>query len=187
MLSYSAVGREIGISKQAVHKAVKQGMPVTSIEAVKAWRAKNIDPGRQSIDSEALLPGPSDVADDLPASADDSGLRHARIRHVTANAQIAELELETRKRDLLSLRNKVLPTVQDLVFKICSQLDNLPHRAAPELSACVDAWECEKVLKLHADSIRQVVRSDLQRAIKALESEAEEPDDEEDDDDAEVG
>ena len=48
------IGRELGLSKAAVSKLKAQGMPCTSADAARRWRAANLVPSRIRPD-----PGPS--------------------------------------------------------------------------------------------------------------------------------
>jgi hypothetical protein len=41
------IGRALSLSRQAVSRAAKEGMPVHSIEAAHAWRRQNLDPARR--------------------------------------------------------------------------------------------------------------------------------------------
>ncbi len=45
-LSQAAIGRALGISPASMTKCKHLGMPVHSVEAARAWRAANLDPGR---------------------------------------------------------------------------------------------------------------------------------------------
>lgn len=45
-LTVVTLARALGISRQAVYKLVRAGMPLDSIEAAQAWRKANLDPAR---------------------------------------------------------------------------------------------------------------------------------------------
>lgn len=51
-LSVVALAKQLGISRQAVYKLHRAGMPLGSLEAARAWRATNLDPSR-SIENPA--------------------------------------------------------------------------------------------------------------------------------------
>lgn len=52
--SQTDIARELGVSKAAVSKLKAQGMPCTSADAARRWRAEHLAPGRIRAD-----PGPS--------------------------------------------------------------------------------------------------------------------------------
>jgi hypothetical protein len=168
-LTYADIGRALGgISRQAVHKLVKRGMPTASIEAARQWHLANVDPFRQAIDAPqpagaaaGASPTPAaapEQAGSEPTAPEDVSLRQARTRQANAAAELAELELQERRGDLISLRGAVLPAIEDLVLRIGSELENLPARAAPQLLGAKDAWHAEQILKAEATQIRERVR-----------------------------
>ena len=84
---------EIGISRTAVHRYAKQGMPVDSIEAAQGWRSANV---RARINT--------DMAFTLDSLHDRRQLSEARIMRTAFEAQLSKLRCE-QKRD--SLINRV--------------------------------------------------------------------------------
>lgn len=168
-LTYADIGRALGgISRQAVHKLAKRGMPTESIEAARRWHVENVDPFRQAIDAPQPAPAPAPSAAAAPVSADpagsddaapeDNGLRLARTRQANAAAELAELELQERRGDLISLRGVVLPLVEDLVLKLGAELENLPARAAPQVLGAKDVWHAEQLLKAEVTQVRERIR-----------------------------
>ena len=74
-MTQSALAKELGITKQAVQKLAKRGMPTTSPELARAWRARNtrsqVSPPRPPT-PESIL----DSLDDAEAGAEDAdGIR----------------------------------------------------------------------------------------------------------------
>ena len=43
-LTQAGIARELGLTRARVCQMVKMGMPVSTIEAARAWRAANLDP-----------------------------------------------------------------------------------------------------------------------------------------------
>ena len=87
-MTQSALAKELGITKQAVQKLAKRGMPTTSPELARAWRARNtrsqVSPPRPPT-PESIL----DSLDDAEAGAEDAhGIRDnlallARLREAS--------------------------------------------------------------------------------------------------------
>lgn len=152
-LTYADIGRALGgISRQAVHKLAKRGMPTESLEAARRWHVENVDPFRQAIDA------PVEPAGGDAAAPEDNGLRLARTRQANAAAELAELELQERRGDLISLRAVVLPLVEDLALKLGAELENLPARAAPQVLGAKDVWHAEQLLKAEVTQVRERIR-----------------------------
>lgn len=53
-LSGGDLGRRWGITRQAVHKYVKAGMPLTSYEEADAWRAENLESTGRGITNKSI-------------------------------------------------------------------------------------------------------------------------------------
>lgn len=89
-MTQAALARELGISKQAVQKLARRGMPLTSPELARAWRARNT----RSLVSPPRPPTPESIMETLDdeeggGAQDADGIRDnlallARLREAAA-------------------------------------------------------------------------------------------------------
>jgi hypothetical protein len=89
-LTQAKLSRLWGVSIVAVHKLVKRGMPLDSIEAAESWRDKNTDPTKIKGGKA------SDKANPLPDTPEATEKKAARIRQAAtveeAERYLAEVE-----------------------------------------------------------------------------------------------
>ena len=105
-LTKTALATALGISRQAVHRYQKQGMPCNTIEAAKAWRDANVQPRINATEAATM-----DAPTASPKGKAESAARHrrgegagsdrlywlSRGRRETAEAAISEMrEAELR-------------------------------------------------------------------------------------------
>lgn len=95
-LSLSTLGEALGLSKGQVSKLAARGMPVDSVEAARAWRAKSLHP--------SWVP----AARGDEAGADGAGPADfwaSKARKEAAQAELAELDLWTRRGRLVEVED----------------------------------------------------------------------------------
>lgn len=108
-LTLAQLGQALGVTKQAVSKLAKQGMPVTSVEAARTWRAQHLDAGRtkdarMAIDAPAPPPAPPDAEqDDAPAPSDTAEYREHRARRERIRAEREQVELDRLRGSLVDV------------------------------------------------------------------------------------
>jgi phage terminase Nu1 subunit (DNA packaging protein) len=116
-----------GISERRVQQLVKGGVPrerrgkfdfITSVK----WYARYL---RGTLERNAVPTGSGD-------SKGYVGEREARIREITATADLKELELAEKRRELVAIRD-VERVLADLVLTTKGQIRAIPPRLAPDL------------------------------------------------------
>ena len=166
-LSYSQLGELLGISKQAVGKAVKAGMPVDSFEAAEAWRSANLDVSRtKSARVDMSARRPSDVAssggadDDEPQATDDAAYKKARTEREQIRRDREALQLEQErgqlvdKQEVARLRYTEFRALRDSLGHIGARTkDALSVEADPLKCEQIVTNELERVLSIFADQI----------------------------------
>ncbi len=158
-LSYSQLGELLGISKQAVGKAVKAGMPVDSVEAAEAWRLANLDVSRTKtarVDVSAP-PGRSDDADgaddDAPQSSDDAAYKRARTEREQIRRDREALQLEQERGNLVDKQE--VARLRFTEFRaLRDALGHIGARTKDALSVETDPLRCE-----------QIVTAEIERAL----------------------
>lgn len=161
-LSYSQLGVLLGISKQAVGKAVKAGMPVHSLEAADEWRRANLDVSRTKaarVDVSATAsPGrdgyeAGDDDDDGPQASDDLAYKRARTEReqIRRDRDLLQLERErgnlVDKQEVARLRFTEFRSLRDA-------LGHIGARTKDALSVESDPLKCE-----------QIVTAEIERAL----------------------
>lgn len=158
MISQSALGRALDLSKQSISKLKKQGMPVDSIEAAQAWRE-----ARQNV--AARKPSPVQVTTPMPAldrrppaaalppldpvdwgNEPDEDRDRARTRREIADANKAEMEEAKMRREQIrvqAVENMLatdFATTRDALLQI-------PARLAPLMAADSDPVSIQNLLE----------------------------------------
>lgn len=114
----AALARVLGLSKAAVSRAKKRGMPTDSVEAARAWRDQNLNPAlRKDVNTYGK------AASGYAGSTVDP---RARIERVRALMELADGAIGT-------------PTFEGLRGPLCQAMRDVPadHRASVLLSAKV--------------------------------------------------
>lgn len=114
----AALARVLGLSKAAVSRAKKRGMPTDCADAARAWRDKNLNPAlRKDVNTY------SKAASGYAGSVVDP---RARIERVRALMELADAAIDTR-------------TFEALREPLCQAMRDVPadHRASVLLSAKV--------------------------------------------------
>lgn len=167
MISQSELGRQVGLSKQAISKLKHQGMPVDSVEAAQAWReARQNLAARKPVPSRVATrrpPPPAGLQPSHPGGglgggdglADlDEGRDSARTRREIAEANMAEIDEARLRRELIRVQ-----VVQDqLALDYATTREGLlqiPARMGPLLAAESDPAAVQRLL--HAE-IHQVLQ-----------------------------
>ncbi|MDZ4397977.1 hypothetical protein [Hydrogenophaga sp.] len=134
----------LGITKQAVSKLKKQGMPVTSLHAAQAWRAENLNAAR----SEAML-----------RSASREPLAAALLRKMIAEAGLAELRCDRLAASLISV-SAVQQALRADYQQLAAGADALVKALAPRLCVMTDAAEIHATLDI---AIREYLQRECAR------------------------
>lgn len=157
-LSYSQIGAALGISKQAVARQAAKGMPISSVDAARAWRDANLDPARakdarltmQSAPPRA--PPPPPAGEDEPRPDDSLGYKLDRARRERTNADLAELEL-ARLRGHLVDRDEVARLRYTEFRALRDALGNIPQRVKDQVAAELDPLRCEDLIALELEAV----------------------------------
>lgn len=129
------LARALGIDKALVTRYKARGMPVDSIDAALAWKAKNV----RARAGSAADGSPGDAR----ATQDDYNA--SRARREAADAQRAEVELQRLLGQLIELE----PAVTAAFTAFRSLRDSgmvLGRKLAPRVSAMSDAREIQLVI-----------------------------------------
>jgi phage terminase Nu1 subunit (DNA packaging protein) len=196
MMSQSALGRALGLSKQAISKLKGQGMPVDSVEAAQAWREarQNVAqrkpaPAGVAVSSAAVaaaggLPAGQVRVNGLPVfgvspammagmpppgdmpELADEDRDAARTRREIAEANLAEMREAESKGDLIRVA-VVKTTLATSYSTIRENLLQIPARLAPLLAAEGDAGLVQGML--HEEIHRALVElaSAPERLVRA--------------------
>lgn len=159
-LSYSQLGELLGISKQAVGKAVKAGMPVDSIEAAEAWRRDNLDVSRTktarvdvSASASSAAVGRDGGDDDAPQATDDAAYKKARTEREQIRRDREALELERERGNLVDKQE--VARLRFTEFRaLRDALGHIGARTKDALSVATDPLQCE-----------QIVTDEIERAL----------------------
>lgn len=172
-LSQSQLAKELGVSQQAVAKAVKRGMPLDSVEAAMEWRRMNQSARRGRVSQPAATPAaaePAELPDELAVT---DRLRRLAVQDFENAGSIqeraaasrtvrdAEEAHETRKRDMvkseqeaqtLMHRDQVQAVIAEEAGKLRALLEAMPaalaqaaNPADPELARDTVADYLEQV------------------------------------------
>lgn len=143
-MNQTALAEALGITRQAVSKLKRQGMPVTSLRAAQAWRAENLDAAR----SAAMLR----LADREPLAA-------ALLRKMIAEAGLAELRCERQAAALISVK-AVQHALRADYQRLVAGADALVKMLAPRLSSMTDPAEIHVELDI---AIREYLQRECAR------------------------
>ena len=131
----------LGISKATCSEAVKRGMPVDSLEAAQAWRARHLDPARrkQAKDTPEALP---------PIEPPLESFDEAKTRDKIAEADMREMAAAKRRGELIEVAAVVNVLAHDFATTRDALLQ-LPSRLAAMLAAERDPAAVQNLL--HAE------------------------------------
>ncbi|MBC9071833.1 hypothetical protein IAI53_07615 [Thauera sp. CAU 1555] len=124
-MTLTELGNALGISKGQVSKLADRGMPTDSVEAARAWRAKNLHP---SWSEEARAAGEGAAA----GAGNSSAFWAAKTRKEAAQAELAEIELAREKRALCEIE-KVHRALYAAHRVLRDQLLSVPNRLAAQV------------------------------------------------------
>lgn len=197
----------LGVTKSQVGRDKQAGMPMSSVEAARAWRLADKDPSRTvdgRIDrpqasaphnpaAEAGMPaGPGGDSTTPPGSPEDdqvdentSAYRVDRARNERIRADRAEIELRQLRGELVAVRE--VEQMQFTAGRITrDRVEMVPARAAAELHALVLSLVPEEhrpaiaaQLQMHVVERRlaDLLREALNDAVKAIEDARRDDDD----------
>lgn len=195
-LSIRKMAELLGVAKSQVQRDAKRGMPMTSVEAARAWRLADKDPSR-TVDGRIDRPqtsvpdaypraeagmaaGPDEPpsssgsgAEDDQADENTTAYRADRARNERIRADRAELELQQLRGLLVSLRE--VEQMQFTAGRITrDRMEMLPIRHGAELHAAVLAgMTSDDFSRRLGDHIRQA----LTEAAQAIEDSRRDDDD----------
>ena len=159
-VSYSQIGSALGISKQAVGKLVKQGMPTDSISAARAWRVANLDVSRIKDSRQGGAPAAGVMDEGEPVEAEQGGAlsdayRSARTEREQIRRDRERLELQ-REQGLVvdAAEGARLRFTEFRVLRDC--LINIGPRVAPMVAAETDSIKCERI---YSDALNEALKA----------------------------
>ena len=150
-LSQAAIGRAMNLSRAAITKLKKQGMPVDSVASALAWRL-----ARQNV--AARKPVPAEIKHmapqvSVPAArsgpvipANDESHDQARTRREIAEANLAELKLAELRGDLVRAAD-VRAALSRRAASLRESFLQLPARVVPLLAADPAPDSMDKILR----------------------------------------
>lgn len=206
MLSIRDMAKALGVSKSQVARDKSAGMPMSTIEAARAWRLADKDPSRTvdgRIDRPHAVEAPrgadvkappsfGDGSSSPPSAADDDAVdentaayREHRARNERIRAERAELELQQLRGSLVAVRD--VEQLQFTAGRITrDRVEMVAPRAAAELYALTLAAVPDEHracvaarLELHTVERRlnDLLRDALNEAAQAIEHAARDDDD----------
>ena len=168
MITREELSKELGISRGALSKLEKRGMPIDSIERARRWRKKHLQPGRlKGVRRDTLsTDGANTSASDLlqvddqedqndidPEDAEIRSFVGARERREHYQAELARMAYQ-REAGLLMEREKVISMMADTGAIIRHQLEELSQRLAPILAPITDEM---KIVGILDDAVFQML------------------------------
>lgn len=144
-LSQNAIGRALGLSSANMVKMKRQGCPMDSVEAVRAWRE-----ARQSIAARKAEPSlPASVEATIPdGNAAGETFDKARTRREISDANRSEMEV-AELCGLLIRIDAVKVSLATTFTTTRESLLQIPSRLAPLLAADSDPASVQNIL--HAE------------------------------------
>lgn len=127
-----SIAQALGMSPCNLTKLKKQGCPVTSVEAVQAWREEN-----QNVAARKPRPG----AADGPGESHDE----ARTRLRIAEADLLELKLSEERGEVIRI-DAVKAALSVAMATAREALLQIPSRLAPLLAADTDPASVQNLL-----------------------------------------
>jgi len=159
-LTITEIAAHAGVHKSTVSRQVRRHHLVgadglADLDAYLALRASGIDPALQTSDTAAIVGG------------DEKSLAAERKRKMSADAELAELELARQKHELVQVRD-VETAQEDIARKVRQAVMDVARNEAAALVLLADeqAIEGHLVLALAAalDSVRDPDTDDMGRA-----------------------
>lgn len=175
-VSQAALARALDISAPMVTKLKKQGMPVESVEAARAWREKNLNIAQRKdvmtrpegatatpsafepitvnglrVFGQNPPPAPPPAPDDFGDDQDDGGaledFKAAKTRLTVAEANLKELAEAKERRELIRVE-AVKRQLATEYSTLREALMQIPARMAPLLAAEGDAAAIQTMLEV---------------------------------------
>jgi phage terminase Nu1 subunit (DNA packaging protein) len=151
-LKQGTIAKEIGVTEGRVSQLKKQGMPVNSMDAARAWYSANVD---QTF-SPKLVPGivlPPVSGGGMPELlAETFDLQRARAKRETHEANLAELRERQALGELVEA-DRVKRAVSSLAAMVRSAFERIPDKLADRLAAQADAQQCHVLLTTEIDLV----------------------------------
>ena len=97
--SQAELAAALGLTPGRITGLKKQGMPIYSVEAARAWRAQNIAPVPTAKSTPTALPGKADAPTVRPPGYDESRARRERAEAAMAEMREAEMRGELIRVD----------------------------------------------------------------------------------------
>lgn len=143
-LTQTEIARELGITKAALSKLKKAGMPVHSADAARAWRAANLHPGRVRPDPG---PSPRTLIERLHTlwPLGIAALAAARFELIADEIRLALHAVPESHRDQVLLNPSVMDALlgPELIAELRGEGDAAHSGGVAEPSA--DGWDIEDV------------------------------------------
>lgn len=175
----------LGMSKSEVHRDAQAGMPMTSVEAARAWRAEHEDISRtkegridrptlfgrpHAAEESAPAVQPAAEPDDVPQPGDTAEYRKARAERERTRADREALELEQLRGRLLD--GDEMGRIAYTAWRgLRDALDNVSPRIKDQLAAESDPFHCDRIVH---DEISAVLASfDVQASLGEKDEEGE--------------
>lgn len=176
-LSQAAIGRALGLAPSTMTKHKAAGMPMTSIDAARAWYKAHTNIAQRKV--KTLTPPPPEPtptkaaqppAFDLPPPLYED-FDSARTREKIAVANLAEMEEKAKRRELLPLE-KAQKAAFEIGRQVRDALNAATRRIAPELATAATVTDCEEILRREHAALLQNLSTALAKQIAAPAPEA---------------
>lgn len=155
MVARAEIAQALGVSVSQVSLDKKRGMPVTSVEAARQWRAENVGP---------RIKPEHNGGDGSPArGANAQDYWESRARREAAEAELAELKVEEQRgtlvkaADVRAAHAKRLAGLREAMLQI-------PARLSAVLAAESDQARCHDVLMAEVHTVLQQVAEQRESA-----------------------
>lgn len=152
-LTVSEMARRLGLSRTAVRNHVAAGMPLTSVRAAQAWRARHLDPSRIER-GKAAHGGPG---------SEPTALVLARTARMEAEARRSQLDL-LKARGVLDRRDTVRSDFARQLTGLREALLQIPSRLAPPVAAATEPAEVAALIQAEVDAALERIAAITEKA-----------------------
>jgi hypothetical protein len=148
-MSLAELGRALGISKQAVHKLTKRGMPTGSVEAAKSWRLAHQTQGINHRVNNSVKVAPAEFTVDLAAVAVDGETFETALERLRRNEKAIGLQLDANLAKIRQLSGDDSPEAKAESDKLQASLAQLRREQTNVIKALADAES--KLIKIQKE------------------------------------
>ena len=164
--SQAELAAALGLTPGRITGLKKQGMPIYSVEAARAWRAQNIAPVPTAKSTPTALPGKADAPTVRPPGYDES-----RARREAAEAAMAEMREAEMRGELIRV-DAVRSALAGVLSATRDAFLGLPDRMATVLAVESDPAAVHQALSGETHRILSTLVAGAARLGKADQEEA---------------